>query len=244
MRSSTRPSLGRAQLLAATLVITVAAGSPAQSNGAPVFDTSHLTEGTVHHRLVPMTGASVARSTGWSISRTFITAGGAPSVLQVTTHQSSGGQSTDSLVFDRATLQPIWEHLHGRTNMSIAFAGTHVTGWISRGDSAERAIDLTTRVPPYSGAIDDVVTQSVPLVQGYQIELPFVAGEVIEADTIRVQHRERIATSHGSRDAWVIALAEPAATETMWVDAATRAILRHVYTLRRDGSQLELEASR
>ncbi len=160
--------------------------------------------------------------------------------MQVMRGEGAGHEYTDSLLFYRATLRPVWEHLHrgGQTTV-LSFDRTHVTGRVTRIDSASRPIDLTTATPSFSGTIDDVVVQSVPLASGYHVVLPFVGGGVVELDTIHVRRRERISVPNGVRNAWAIDLSYPSGSETLWIDPATRAIVRHIYTLK-DHSQLEV----
>jgi len=164
--------------------------------------------------------------------------------MQVMTGGARGREYTDSLLFYRATLRPIWEHLHsGGMTTVLSFDGAHVKGRVTRTDSAARQIDLTTAVPSFSGTIDDVVVQSVPLVSGYHVVLPFVGGAgVVDLDTIRVRRRERVSTPKGPRDSWAVDLSYPSGSETLWIDAETRAIVRHIYTVK-DHSQREVVTS-
>ncbi|MEO6864861.1 MAG: hypothetical protein ABI229_05365 [Gemmatimonadaceae bacterium] len=239
MRSSDRLSITYASLFVAASFAFVASVVAAQSSGAPVFVTSHIVEGVVHNRLLPIGGAKASRTSGWTTQRQFTTYRGSPAVIQVMTFGAPGHVTIDSLLFERTTLLPIWERSHGGMTRIVSFAGTRVTGRVTQKDSADRAINLTTRTPSFSGLIDDVVVQSVPLVQGYEVVLPFVGGDAIEVDTIHVRRRERVPTSNGAREAWAVNLSYPSGSETLWIDPATRSILRHVYT-KRDHSQLEV----
>lgn len=239
MRSSDQLYATRALLFAAVSFAFIAAVAAAQSTVAPVFVTSHIVEGVVHNRLVPIGAARPSRTSGWTIERRFTKYRGSPAVIQVMTFGALGHETVDSLLFERSTLLPIWERSHGGMTRIVSFAGTRVTGRVTQKDSADRAINLTTRTPSFSGLIDDVVVQSVPLVQGYVIVLPCVGGDAIEVDTIRVRRRERVSTSNGAHDSWAVDLSYPSGSETLWIDPTTRAILRHVYT-KKDHSQLEV----
>lgn len=216
----------------------------AQSAPAPAFVTSHLAEGIVHNRLIPLARAKTSSTTSWVTERRFTEHHGRPAVMQVMMVGAPGHVHTDSLLFDRATLRPIWEHLRGDGTATIlSFDGTHVTGRLTQKGSATRAINVTTTAPSFSTTIDDVVVQSVPLVRGYRVILPFVGGSgSVESETIRVRGRELVATAKGARDAWAVDLSYPSGSETLWIDPATRAILRHIYTLK-DHSQLEVVTS-
>ena len=218
-----------------------ASNASAQSVSVPTFTTSHIADGTVRNRLVPLAGAKASRTTSWVTERRFTEYHGSPAVLQVMTIGSPDQARTDSLLFDRATLRPIWEHLHGGgTATVLSFNGTHVTGRVTQKDSAAHAINVTTTAPSFSTTIDDVVVQSVPLIRGYSVILPFVGGAgSVESETIRVRGSERVSRAKGVRDAWAVDLSYPSGSETLWIDPATRAIVRHIYTLK-DHSQLEV----
>jgi hypothetical protein len=209
----------------------------------PVVTTSHLVEGTVTYRLVPIAGAKMPGTRGWSIQRSFIDVGSTAAVLQVITVNRREHLTVDSTLFARATLRPIWEHVHGATTSLLAFDGTRVTGTVARGDSSRRAITFTTMVPAFSSSTDDMVVQSLPFAEGYQVVLPFMGEDDVEQDTIRVRRREPVKTTRGVRDAWTVDLLSPGSTETLWIDSSTRAILRHVYTFTAAHSQYELVRS-
>jgi len=228
-------------------LLLTASFATAQSTSAPTLATSHLAEGIVHSRLVPLARAKAPNSTSttsWVTERRFVEYRGSAAVMQVITGGTRGHEYADSLLFYRATLRPIWDHLHrGGMTTALSFDGVHVTGRVTQKDSAARRIDLTTGIPSFSGTIDDVVVQSVPLVSGYHVVLPFVGGDgVVESDTIRVRRRERVPISNDSRDAWAVDLSYPSGSETLWIDPATRAIVRHIYTLK-DHSQREVVTS-
>lgn len=125
----------------------------------------------------------------------------------------------------------------------LSFDGTHVTGRFTHKDFADRAIKLTTTVPSFSSTIDDMVAQSIPLDRGYQVTLPFVGRDgSVQSESILVRRGERVSTPNGMRTAWVVDLSYPSGSETLWVDAGTRVIIRHIYTMK-DHSQLELAKS-
>ncbi|MEO7043044.1 MAG: hypothetical protein ABI035_12340 [Gemmatimonadaceae bacterium] len=227
--------------LPSLISVATAQSAAARSTSEPVFVTAHLTEGVVHYRLVPLTSAKASSSSSWVTERRFTEYRGSPAVLQLMTVGASDHVHTDSLLFERTTLRPIWEHLHGGGMATfLSFNATHVTGRFMQKDSAARAINVTTTAPSFSSTIDDVVAQSVPLVRGYHVTLPFVGGDgSVQFETIRVRRKERVSTSKGARDAWAVDLSYPSGSETLWIDAVTRAIVRHTYTLK-DHSQLEI----
>lgn len=214
----------------------------AQAAALPELVTSHLAEGVVHYRLVAIPEAKARRTTEWVTDRRFIKYRGTKAVLQVMTVGSGDHATIDSVVFDRMTLRPVWEHVYGAFSVTLAYAGTGVTGRVAMRDSADRTVNLTTSVPAFSGSIDDVVVQSIPLVQGFQAVFPFINGGGVEIDTIRVRGREQLPSSTATNRPWAVDLAYPYATETFWIDPIRRTILRHIYTIRKDHSMLEVRA--
>lgn len=216
----------------------------AQTASGLALVTSHLTEGIVHYRLIPLAHAKASSTTSWITERRFTEYRGRPAVMQVMTIGGAGHVHIDSLLFDRATLRPVWEHLHGGGMATLlAFDGTHVTGRMTQPDSASRPIKLTTATPSFSSTTDDVVAQSVPLVSGYHVVLSLVGGDgSMQSETIRVRRRERVSVSNVTRNAWVVDLSYPSGSEVLWIDPTTRAIVRHIYTLN-DHSQLEVLTS-
>jgi hypothetical protein len=244
MRSTNPPHRAFALAIAAATLPLLSSSATAQSVSSPAMTTSHIAAGVVHNRLVPMARTSTARTISWQTERRFVEYRGSRAVMQVMTIGASGHVQIDSLLFYRATLRPVWEHLHGGgTSTFLSFNGTHVTGRVTQRDSAARQIDVTTAIPPYSGTIDDVVVQSVPLVSGYHVVLPFVGGDgIVELDTIQVRKRERVPTRNSAREAWAVDLSYPSGSETLWIDPETRTIARHIYTSK-DHSQREVVTS-
>jgi hypothetical protein len=215
--------------------------SQAQSRtSAPLaFDTSHLAEGVEHYRLVPLNGAVRVRTTAWTTTRRFVSHRGAQAVLQVSVFVS-GDTASDTLLFDRQTLRPIWEHLHGPTTSLAAFDGRHATAQITPSGSGSHTVTLECNSWCLSGTIDETVAQSLPLRNGYRVVLPFFNGASIENDTLRVRNRVQLDIDGKARAAWPVDLAYENTVETLWIDPATRRILKHIYTSRKDHAQREV----
>lgn len=158
----------RCQPLALTFtLVSVPLRAPvatAQSPSAPALVTSHLAQGIVDSRLIPLARAKAPSITSWVTKRRFMEYCGTPAVMQVMTGGARGHEYTDSLLFYRTTLRPICDNLHsGGMTTVLSFDGPHVKGRVTRRDSAARQINLTTGVPSFSDTIDEIVVQLVPL---------------------------------------------------------------------------------
>lgn len=87
--------------------------------------------------------------------------------------------------------------------------------------------------------MDNLVVRSLPLAPRYQTVLPFWDGDRLELDTVRVRPLGVSGVA-----AWVVDFSEPYAVETLWIDRATRGVLRHEYVYRRDGSRSHVVTER
>jgi len=104
--------------------------------------------------------------------------------------------------------------------------------------SAEQPVDVEIPGFAYSSTMDNTVVCALPLRPGYAVVLPFWDGDHLEMDTVRVR-----ALGSTSAGPWVVQLVEPYATETLWIDRASRRLLRHVYVNPRTGSREHVEWS-
>jgi hypothetical protein len=231
--------------MAAQQVSTRPTPTTARSKGqsrtsAPLaFHTSHLAEGVEHYRLVPLNDTARVRTTSWTTTRRFVTHRGAQAVLQVSVFVF-GDTASDTLLFDRQTLRPIWEHLHGPTTSLVAFDGRYATAQITPRGSRTHTVTLECTTSCLSGTIDETVAQSLPLRKGYRVVLPFFNGTSIENDTLRVRNREQVDINGKARAAWPVDLAYETTVETLWIDPATRRILKHIYMSRKDRARREV----
>lgn len=161
---------------------------------------------------------------------------------------SHGQRTIDSAQFDARTLSAFWERSYGADTTLVAFSHGRISGTASRPHAPSRAIDTTATAPVYSSTMDELVVQSLALAPGYLGVLSFWDGDRVERDTVRVRR-----TRNASREAslgpaadsvWIVDFDEPYATETLWIRRDTRAIVKHTYRWRRDGTQSEVRVRR
>lgn len=213
------------------------AGARSASHGPPSLDVRALGEDAVRYRLVPDSG-SERDTTTWTVTRRA-EPGPRGLALQVMTSVSRGDTVVDSVVFDARTLIPLWEHAHGRESFAVRFTRTLITGWLEEAGSPGRTLSATAPGFAYSATMDNVVVRSLPLAPGYQTVLPFWDGDRLELDTVRVRP-----LGVSDTGAWVVDFAEPYAVETLWIDRATRRVMRHEYAYARDGSRFHVLTER
>lgn len=223
----------------AGLWLGVAPAIAAQASHAarpPVLAVRGLQEAGTHFRLVP-DGRRTRDTTSWTVARHLVD----PSrglALQVMTSVSGGDTVVDSVLFDARTLVPVWEHAHGRQSWDVAFGSARITGHVSKSGAADTPIDVEIPGFAYSSTMDNTVVCALPLRAGYAVVLPFWDGDHLEMDTVRVP-----ALGNNSAGPWVVQFVEPYATETLWIDRASRRLLRHVYRNPRTGSREHVERS-
>lgn len=180
------------------------------------------------YRLVPL-GHPQADTTRWTTERRVFHDSGGPWGLQVMVATGHDHTTTDSVRFDPGTLALQWERTSEPS--AVRRSGARLVGTVDSG-LARRTVNLPASGPVYSSSMDNVVIEHLPLAEGYRAVLTFWDGNHLERDTVRVRGRE----SHR----WVVAFAEPYAIETLWIDSTSRAVTRHLYTWRRDGTQSEV----
>ena len=223
----------------AGLWLGVAPAIAAQAEQAarpPVLTVRGVEEAGTRYRLVP-DGQRTRDTTSWTVARHLVDRSRGLA-LQVMTSVSRGDTTVDSVLFNARTLVPVWEHAHGRQSWDVAFGTARITGHVSSAGSAEQPVDVEIPGFAYSSTMDNTVVCALPLRPGYAVVLPFWDGDHLEMDTVRVR-----ALGSTSAGPWVVQLVEPYATETLWIDRASRRLLRHVYVNPRTGSREHVEWS-
>lgn len=231
MTRSTR-SIALRTTVALSLGAIAARTGSAQS--APALVTAPFPTHSVRHRLVPI-GRTTSDTTTWTVAFRAASTGQMLQVMVATFH---GRATVDSLMFDRRTLVPIWEHAVGSTSRSIAFERGHVRGEERGLTGKPHAVDVRSSEVVYSTTMDDIVTGRLPFARGYRTALHFWTGDRIETDTARVI--SYVVAGASSAAHWVVELHEPEAVETLWIEDASRRVIRHTYTRRSDGGRSEV----
>ena len=228
--------------LAVALVAPFAHTAAAQSVAGelpPVrFAMARMTDTIVYARTVTRSGVDSASGTRTVVMRT-IASDGAPSTLEVVQRfPGGGGEIVDTALADLSTLRAMGHRSHqpART-MRFTFVGARVSGSVTylraAGDSTV-AVDQSVGGPIFDSNIIELVVASLPLAEGYAADVPFFiyerGGRV--PMPVAVKDRARVDFAHhGARDVWVVSVGVPGAPATVWVDAATHAVLRVRYDI-------------
>lgn len=212
------------------------AAQAAHAARPPVLTVRGVEEISTRNRLVP-DGRRTRDTTSWTVARHLVDRSRGLA-LQVMTSVSRGDTTVDSVLFNARTLVPVWEHAHGRQSWDVAFGTARITGHVSSSGSADQPVNVEIPGFAYSSTMDNTVVCALPLRPGYAVVLPFWDGDHLEMDTVRVA-----ALGNNPAGPWVVQLVEPYATETLWIDRASRRLLRHVYVNPRTGSSEHVEWS-
>lgn len=146
-----------------------------------------------------------------------------------------GGEIVDTAVADLRTLRAVAHRSHQpRKTMRFDFVGDSALGTVVPLDGAGEAVHQGLGGPIFDSNLIDLVVAALPLAPDFSTEVPFFiyerGGRVPMA--VRVTGRARQSFHDlGERDAWVVSVGVPGAPATIWVDAATRAVLRVRYDI-------------
>lgn len=182
------------------------------------------------YRLVPV-ARTQPDTTRWHVERRVMHDASGAWGLQVMIVTRAGRTSWDSVRFDPVTLALVWERSLGPPATVITVAGSRLEGRLGTA-KGPRPFAAVASGPVFSSTMDDFVIQRLPLAEGSPRVLAFWDGSRLERDTVRVRE--------SGAKGWVVDFAEPYAVETLWIDRASRGILRHTYRWRRDGTQSEV----
>lgn len=149
-----------------------------------------------------------------------------------------GGEIVDTAVTEIGTLRAVAHQSHQPTRiMRFAFVNDAAVGSVvfhtGSGDSTVN-VHQTLGGPLFDSNVIDLVVASLPLADGFTVDLPFFFYERGGRVTMRVTEREhtRVAFAKlGPRDVWVVSVAVPGAPATMWIDAQKHVPLRVRYEL-------------
>lgn len=140
------------------------------------------------------------------------------------------------------TLVAYSERTFGADTQVVAF-GERASGWQWTATGSHHTVDASIPGFVYSSTMDNLVIRALPLSAGYKRVLPFWDGGRLEMDTVDVRASGAANAHSAAAREWIVDFGEPYAVEALWIDRATRRIVRHVYTWRRDGTRSEVIAS-
>jgi hypothetical protein len=156
---------------------------------------------------------------------------GAPTWLVAERRTGSAVPTTDSLWLSRAELTPMrWIGTVGRAQLAASFSHDSIFGALQ--SYAGRA-SFTTPVLPgvlVTPGMTERVVEMLPLRAGYRAAVSLI---LVDMGTPRalpgelsVEREERINTSAGDADCWVVLLRAGAMEERLWVDKGKRVVVR------------------
>jgi hypothetical protein len=176
-------------------------------------------------------------------------------LLQVVQRFPAGmGFIVDTAIADARSFNAVAHRSHqpSRT-MRFTFAGGIAEGEIteeagpagpngSSGGAAVKAADATPQEPIkqvlggpiFDSNVIEMVVAAMPLSPGFTTNAPFFIYEQGGKVAMPVAVKERATKAFeafGQRDVWIVAVGVPGAPATVWVDAATRAVLRVQYDI-------------
>jgi hypothetical protein len=185
----------------------------------------------VFRRSITRGGVDSITGTRTVVSRVIAGEGGTRLLEIEQRFPGGGGEIVDTALADLGTLRAVAHRSHQpRRTMRFDFVGGVAEGSLS--DSGAVRQDLGG--PIFDSNVIELVVAALPLDAQFSAELPFFiyerGGRVPMA--VAVRERARVAFPVlGEREVWVVTVGVPGAPATIWVDTATRAVLRTRYDI-------------
>lgn len=215
-------AIGAAQLRAQQAA-PVVPGVIIHAIAAPGPDT------VVYRRMITRGGVDSITGTRTVVSRVVPGQGGERLLEVEQRFPGGGGEIVDTALADLGTLRAVAHRSHQpRRTMRFDFVGGAAEGTVS--DSGSVHQDLGG--PIFDSNVIELVVAALPLEAKFSAELPFFIYERGGRVPMAVAVTERARVSFpllGEREAWVVTVAVPGVPATIWVDTATRAVLRTRY---------------
>lgn len=235
-------------LFSLPLVLAISSGcahAPPKSSVVPGI-TVHLapprgSDTVVYRRTITRNGQDTTAGTRTVVRRVIDGQGGARLLEVEQRFPGGGGEIVDTALADLRTLRAVAHRSHqpART-MRFDFVGDTAQGSVSaRGvdpDTARRveAVHQAIGGPIFDSNVLELVIAALPLAPQFTAELPFFiyerGGRVPMAVAVRERRRMEFPVL-GEREVWVVTVGVPGAPATVWIDTATRAVLRVRYDI-------------
>ena len=157
--------------------------------------------------------------------------GGVPTWLVAERRTGSAVPTTDSLWLAKADLTPLrWIGSVGRAQLAASFSRDSIFGALQ---SYAGRSSFTTSVLPgvlATPGMTERIVEMLPLHAGYRASASLIlvdqgAPRALPAE-LSVEREERIRTSAGDADCWVVLLRAGAMEQRLWVDKAKRIVAR------------------
>jgi hypothetical protein len=245
----TLPMSGRKHLLVAlALVLPLCAACHSAPPAVAVVpglavDVAPFTapDTVIYRRSVTRDGRDSATGTRTVVRRVVAGAAGVR-LLEVEQRFPGGeGEIVDTAVADLRSLRAIAHRSH-QPNRTLRFEFVRDTaeGTVSAVGTATDtsrhldAVHQSLSGPLFDSNVLELVVASLPLGPRFTAELPFFFYERGGRVPMPVAVRERAQVGFpvlGERDVWIVSVGVPGAPATIWVDAATRDVLRVRYDI-------------
>ena len=211
--------------LRAQQAATVVPGVVVHMDAAPGPDT------VVFRRSITRGGVDSITGTRTVVSRVVPGQGGARLLEVEQRFPGGGGEIVDTALADLGTLRAVAHRSHQPAKtMRFEFVGGAAEGTVS--DSG--AVRQELGGPVFDSNVIELVVAALPLKAEFAAELPFFIYERGGRVPMPVAVRERARVAFpvlGEREVWVVTVGVPGAPATIWVDTATRAVLRTRYDI-------------
>jgi hypothetical protein len=195
----------------------------------------------IYQRSITRGGHDSTTGTRTVVRRVVAAAGGAHLLEVEQRFPGGGGEIVDTAVADLRTLRAIAHRSHQpKRTMRFDFVGDSAEGTVSASGTAADTAPAIVAVhqalggPLFDSNLLELVVAALPLGPQFAAELPFFIYERGGRVEMPVTVRERTRVSFpllGKREVWVVSVGVPGAPATVWVDAATRNVLRVRYDL-------------
>jgi hypothetical protein len=242
------PRIQRKQLLAGLLlVLSVGAacrGAPPEVAVVPGLNVSVASfagsDTVVYRRSITRGGVDSTAGTRTVVRRVVAGPDGARLLEVEQRFPGGGGEIVDTALADLRTLRAVAHRSHQpKRTMRFDFVGASAEGTVSASGGAAdtarlEAVHQSLGGPLFDSNVLELVVAALPLGPGFTTELPFFIYERGGRVPMPVAVRQRARVGFpviGERDVWVVSVGVPGAPATVWVDAATRAVLRVRYDL-------------
>jgi hypothetical protein len=157
--------------------------------------------------------------------------GGAPTWLVAERRTGSAVPTTDSLWLARAELTPVrWVGTVDRAQLAASFARDTIFGALQ--NYAGRSSFATPLLPGVlvTPGMTERIVEMLPLRAGYRAAASLILVDmgtprVLPAE-LSVDREDRVRTSAGDADCWVVLLRAGAMEERLWVDKGRRLVVR------------------
>ena len=228
----------------AAISALAAPSAPAQEPAVVPGITVHVDpafglDTVVYRRTITQNGRDTVAGTRTVVRR--VLPGPAGALLEVEQRfPAGGGEIVDTALADLGTLRAVAHRSHQPTRtMRFDFTGSAARGSVTKIATATQAagteaVDQDLGGPIFDSNVLDLVVAALPLRADFRATLPFFIyerGGRVPMPVAVTASAPVTFPALGAREVWVVTVGVPGAPATVWVDRATRAVLRVRYDI-------------